>query len=74
MTKKAPHPRSVDGFCARNGIGRTKFYKEVEVGELEVTKVGTRTLVTPEQETAWLERKRGGQLGPPRGIALKGSK
>lgn len=71
MTSNNPHPRSVNGFCARNGIGRTKFYKEVDAGELEVTKIGTRTIVTPEQEAAWLERKRGGKLLPARGRALQ---
>lgn len=65
------HPRSVNGFCERNGIGRSKFYAEVKSGDLEISKIGTRTIITPAQEAAWLERKRGGKLLPARGQALK---
>jgi hypothetical protein len=71
MPNKQPHPRGVDGFCQRNGIGRSTFYSELHSGDLEVTKIGARTIITPEQEAAWLERKRGGKLLPARGRALQ---
>jgi predicted site-specific integrase-resolvase len=55
---KKPHPRSVKGVCARNGIGRTTFYDEVNSGRLEITKIGNRTIVTEKQEAEWLGRCR----------------
>jgi hypothetical protein len=65
--KKDTHERSVNGFCARHGIGRTQFYKEIHSGHLEFIKIGVRTIITPEQEAAWLERKRHAPLMPARG-------
>lgn len=53
---KAPHPRSVKGFCERNGICPATFYNLVKRGELEVTKIGARTIVTEVQEEAFLRR------------------
>lgn len=66
MTDKTPHPRSVAGFMARNGISRTTVYAEIKRGNLQVTKVGTRTLITEPQEQAWLGRL-SNKLCPARG-------
>ena len=44
---------TVDEFCDRNGIGRSSVYKEIESGRLESIRVGTRRLITLEQERAW---------------------
>ena len=52
------HPRSRAGFCARYGICLATFHNLVNRGELEATKVGSRTIVTDEQERGWLERHR----------------
>ncbi len=58
MADKQPHPRSVQGFMKRWGLSRTTVYAEINRGNLEVTKVGARTLITEEQEHTWLERSR----------------
>ena len=36
------------------GIGRTKFYQELNAGRIKALKVGTRTLIPEESITAWL--------------------
>ena len=41
-------------FCQRNGIGLTHFYSEIGAGRLTARKCGGRTLVTLEDEQAWL--------------------
>jgi excisionase family DNA binding protein len=58
MPNKQPHPRSVRGLMARYGLSRTTVYAEIKRGHLKVTKVGARTLITEEQERAWLERSK----------------
>ena len=40
--------------CRAHGIGRTRFYDEVNSGRLKVRKLGTRTLVLREDAEAWL--------------------
>ena len=57
---KKPHPRSIDGLAARYGVCRSTIYNEINRGFLEVTKFGSRTIATEEQESAWLERRRAG--------------
>lgn len=56
--KKPIHPRSRAAFCARYGICLATFHNLVNRGELETTKIGSRTIVTEEQEHAWLERNK----------------
>lgn len=41
-------------FCARYGIGETKFYAELKAGRLEAKKSGGVLLVTEEAADAWL--------------------
>jgi len=55
---KQPHPRSRAAFCARYGICLATFHNEVNRGTLETTKIGRRTIVSEEQERAWLERNK----------------
>ena len=47
----------VDDFCRAHGIGRSLFYEEVKRGEIEIIKVGKRTLVPDSEAKAWQERK-----------------
>jgi excisionase family DNA binding protein len=47
----------VKDFCASFGIGRSTFYQKVLRGELNIIKVGTRTLVPDTEARAWMERK-----------------
>ena len=47
----------VNDFCRAHGIGRSLFYEEVQRGEINIIKVGTRTLVPDSEARAWMERK-----------------
>ena len=47
----------VDDFCRAHGIGRSLFYEEVKRGEIEIIKVGKRTLVPDSEAKAWQRRK-----------------
>jgi excisionase family DNA binding protein len=56
------------------GLGRSKFYEYVAAGEIEIIKIGRRTLVPQESLRAFVERLRGAE-GPnstaataPRGV------
>lgn len=44
---------SIDAFCERFGLGRSKTYDEIRLGRLKVRKVGTRTLIAHEDAIAW---------------------
>ncbi|MBR0974086.1 DNA-binding protein [Bradyrhizobium japonicum] len=44
----------VDEFAARNSISRAQVYVEMKEGRLNARKVGSATLITIEDETAWL--------------------
>lgn len=45
---------SVNEFMAAYGIGRTKFYQEINEGRLRIRKVGKRTLVAKVDAENWL--------------------
>lgn len=47
----------INDFCRAHGIGRSLFYHEVQRGEINVIKVGKRTLVPDTEAKAWMERK-----------------
>lgn len=47
---------SVNEFCESVGIGRTKAYEILNSGELEVVRLGRRTLVTKCSVDALLKR------------------
>ncbi|MEQ8263329.1 helix-turn-helix domain-containing protein [Pseudohaliea sp.] len=55
MSDKQPHPFSRKAFCERWGISHQTFYDEVKRGRLTIRKIGSRTIVTPEDEQAWLD-------------------
>ncbi|MBP1092995.1 hypothetical protein [Bradyrhizobium diazoefficiens] len=44
----------VDEFAARNSISRAQVYIELKEGRLNARKVGSATLITVEDESAWL--------------------
>ena len=48
------HAFTVAEFCAAYGIGRTKFYAEIQAGRLKIRKAGKRTIVAREDADAWL--------------------
>lgn len=41
-------------FAHRNGISRAQVYVEMKEGRLNARKVGSATLITIEDESAWL--------------------
>jgi hypothetical protein len=43
-------------FAEHNNIGLTLAYIELNSGRLEAIKVGTKTMITPEAQVAWLSR------------------
>ena len=51
-----PHPRSISGLAKKYGLCRGTLYNEIRRGKLEITKIGSRSIVTPDQEAAWLAR------------------
>jgi hypothetical protein len=44
----------IDEFAARNSISRAQVYIELKEGRLHARKVGSATLITIEDENAWL--------------------
>ncbi len=46
------------------GVGRSKFYEYVAAGEIEIVKVGRRTLVPQESLRAFVDRLRASQTDP----------
>jgi hypothetical protein len=45
---------SIDAFCARYGLGRTKTYEELKSGRLRGRKIGKRTIICEEDAENWL--------------------
>ncbi len=65
MSQSHPPERavlSVSQFCDVVGIGRTMFYERVKLGQINVLKIGARSLVPVGQVQAFLVRAGAGQL------------
>ena len=45
---------SIDEFCERYGLGRTKAYEELKSGRLRGRKVGKRTIISEDDAEGWL--------------------
>jgi helix-turn-helix protein len=45
---------SIDQFCERYNIGRTKAYEEINEKRLKARKCGARTIVTEDDAEEWL--------------------
>ena len=45
---------SIEEFCRRYSLGRTKVYEEIKLGRLRARKVGRRTIVTQDDAETWL--------------------
>ena len=45
---------SVQAFCERYDIGRTKAYEEINAGRLKARKAGRRTIITSDDAEEWL--------------------
>jgi excisionase family DNA binding protein len=50
-----PLADSVETACARLGISRPTFYREVQAGRLRVRKMAHRALVERAEQRRWLE-------------------
>jgi predicted site-specific integrase-resolvase len=51
----APEALTLDEFCKRVKIGRTKAYEEVRAGRLVVRKNGKKSIVTAEDGQRYLD-------------------
>lgn len=49
---------SINEFCRRFGIARTKTYAVIKNGDLDIAKIGRRTLISFESAKNFLERSR----------------
>jgi Helix-turn-helix domain len=47
---------SVQAFCDRYDIGRTRAYEEIHAGRLKARKAGRRTIITLDDAEEWLSR------------------
>jgi hypothetical protein len=45
---------SLDDFCRRYRIGRTKTYEEINAGRLKARKAGRRTIIGEDDAQEWL--------------------
>ena len=45
---------SLDDFCRRYRIGRTKTYDEINAGRLKARKAGRRTIIAEDDAEEWL--------------------
>ena len=45
----------IEEFAHRNSISRAQVYIELKAGRLNARKVGSATLITVEDESAWLQ-------------------
>ena len=46
---------SIEEFCRRYSLGRTKVYEEIKLGRLRARKIGRRTIVTQDDAENWLQ-------------------
>jgi excisionase family DNA binding protein len=46
---------SIDEFCRRFGVGRTKVYEEIKFGRLPARKIGRRTIIPADDAEGWLQ-------------------
>ncbi len=54
--EKEPLADQVPAACLRLGLSRTMLYREIAAGRLRAVKVHSRTLITREDQAAWLKR------------------
>ncbi|MCW2315706.1 hypothetical protein M2322_001240 [Rhodoblastus acidophilus] len=47
---------SINGFCQRYALGRTKTYELIGAGDLPVVKIGKKTLIRVADAEAMFER------------------
>jgi hypothetical protein len=54
VTGQAKRSFRIEEFANRNSISRAQVYIELKTGRLNARKVGSATLITIEDENAWL--------------------
>lgn len=68
MSQRLLHP--LPDAIWSSGLGRSKFYELIAAGEIEVVKVGRRTLVPDESLRTFVDRLRRGEVtSAPRSAA-----
>jgi excisionase family DNA binding protein len=53
---RAQRAFSIEQFCKRYGVGRTKAYEELKLGRLQARKIGRHTIIPEDDAEAWLRR------------------
>lgn len=53
-----PLTLTVSAFCQASGVDRTKTYDLIRAGELDIVKIGRRTLITVASAEALIDRQR----------------
>jgi hypothetical protein len=59
ILKTEQHARramSLDEYCDRYGLGRTRAYGEIKSGRLQARKCGKRTIIAEDDAEEWLRR------------------
>lgn len=49
---------SIDEFADWAGIGRVSVYRQINIGQLKVTRVGKRTFIAATDARAWQDARR----------------
>jgi excisionase family DNA binding protein len=57
-TPPKPLAYRIPDAAAASGLGRSSIYNAINAGELEVLKVGKRTLIEADELKRWLASKR----------------
>ncbi len=52
-TIRLPAAERIEEFAVNNRISRAQAYKEIAAGRLIATKVGSTTIILPEDAAAW---------------------
>ena len=53
---------TVKEFCAWAGISRSKFYQEVNAGQIRLRKIGRKSVITVDEAENWLLNLPGAKL------------
>jgi predicted site-specific integrase-resolvase len=49
------HGTTPNDVAARNGVSPTIIYREIKAGRLVARKLGARTIITADDERAWID-------------------
>lgn len=64
-TNVTPQAFTISEICDRNKTGKTKIYEEIREGRLRARKIGSKTIITHDDEQAWRDALPVLKLGEP---------